>query len=234
VVTDTDPADELPQRIDLAARVKRLQLLHPSREGDVGIDDDHEADFDAQRCAARANLWAKLMPRRYREARIEDFEDETRSAFYLPEVTRAVRAWAANERPSNLVLVGPVGTMKSYMAVAAARLRWESGLDAAFYPLVELLEQLRPNGESDAMSKAIRVNTLILDDIGSERPTDWTGEQLFLIINRRWLDESATIATCNIADPDGLKDAVGERAFSRLVGNETVVIKMLGEDRRRL
>ena len=62
--------------------------------------------------------------------------------------------------------------------------------------------------------------------------TEWTAERLYALINRRWLEVRPTVCTTNL-DPDQLREAVGERVFSRLVGNGAVVLRLTGHDRRR-
>jgi DNA replication protein DnaC len=100
-----------------------------------------------------------------------------------------------------------------------------------FHPIVELLDMLRPGGPEDGFSRLVNAPRLIIDDIGSQRETDWTAERFFALVNRRWMEQRPTIATSNLGLPD-LKAAVGDRAFSRLVGSDAVVLKFTGRDRR--
>jgi DNA replication protein DnaC len=102
----------------------------------------------------------------------------------------------------------------------------------------ELLDQIRPSGSHPdaAMQRAISVPLLVLDDLGGERPTDWTLERLFVVVNRRWLEGRPIIASSNLAVDNGqgpLPDAIGARTYSRLVG-DAVVVQMAGRDLRRV
>lgn len=99
-----------------------------------------------------------------------------------------------------------------------------------FVPVVEMLDDLRPGGPEGYLSDLMGVDRLILDDLGLERPTDWTIERLYALVNRRWLEERPTIATTNLS-PQALEEAVGARMFSRLAG-AAVSIGIAGPDRR--
>lgn len=215
-----------PTRPDVAAMVERARRIRPGRPDGIhhiqvpgpGFEEE-VAEHLADR---RARAWAAAIPSRFAWAKIDDLD---------PDVADAVREWDAAGAGTNLVLLGPVGTGKTHAAVAAARLCAERGLDVAFLPVVELLDALRPGGPDGAMEDLTSVDVLVLDDVGSERPTDWTAERLYALINRRWLEERRTIATSNL-DPDPLREAVGERIYSRLAGG-AVAHRLSGADRRR-
>lgn len=132
----------------------------------------------------------------------------------------------------NLVLLGAVGVGKTHAALAAARADHERGLEVVFLPVVELLDLLRPGGPEHALDDVMHCDRLVVDDLGHERSTDWTWERLGAVVNRRWLEERPIIATSNL-DPPELSAAVGERTYSRLVGDGAVVIHVAGDDRRR-
>jgi len=171
----------------------------------------------------REARWEQI-PNRFRWAKIEDLAEAWRGD---------VEAWATTEGPApNLVLYGPTGTGKTHAAVAAARLRFDAGDEVQFWPVVELLDGLRPGGDLEVWDRAVTdADTLILDDLGASRATDWTDERLYALINRRWLDERPTIVTTNLA-PEDLMTAVGERIASRVLGCGAVVLGVGGPDRR--
>lgn len=131
----------------------------------------------------------------------------------------------------NVVILGPVGVGKTYLAVAMAWERHRLGEYVRFWPVVELLDALRPGGDEDAAATARDAKVLVLDDLGAERPTDWTAERLYALINRRWLNELPTIVTSNL-EPNQLRTAIGERLYSRLA-HEALAIRLSGVDRRR-
>jgi len=168
----------------------------------------------------RRGRWATIVPSRFVHAEIDD------------TTPPKVKGWADSPAGRNLVLVGTVGSGKTWLACAAARPRFMAGDDLAFMPIVELLDALRPGGPDNAMEEACGVDLLIIDDLGTEKPTEWTAERLYAVVNRRWMEERPTIVTSNL-DPEELETAVGARMYSRLVGSDAVTVRLTGPDRRR-
>lgn len=192
---------------------------------DIGDDLDDEELEDIRQHGVermREQRWSVRMPSRFVHARIDQFDGQA---------SADLTAWTKMAPRPNLVLFGAVGVGKSHAAAAAGYEDHQDGLEVLFLPIVELLDLLRPGGPDGALQQLWSVDRLILDDVGSERPTDWTAERLYALVNRRWLEERPTIATTNL-EPAELKEAVGERTFSRLCGSDAHVVRLAGEDRR--
>ena len=220
----TDAADDGERLLGpLGERVRRLALspVVMQRQGfDPLAPDDYDGPSPSLE-AARMATWGRAIPNRFQWAQLDDFPDE-------PELA----AWATDPGGRNLLLLGPVGVGKSHAAVAAARpAHFDRGEDVRFLPVVELLDLLRPGGPEHALYDLADLDLLILDDLGTERPTEWTAERLYALVNRRWLEERPTIATSNLG-PDEFRAAVGARVFSRLVGDGAVTRRLTGRDRR--
>lgn len=71
---------------------------------------------------------------------------------------------------------------------------------------------------------------LIIDDIGSERLTEWVRERIVSIIHTRVSNGLSTIYTSNLS-PEELKAEMGDRISSRILGCSNVV-EITGADRR--
>lgn len=199
--------------MDLSANVRRLA----EKIGTTRDDDRREVQqlFDE---------WEKRIPRRFHFASLGEIDEPARGELL---------EWASTPpvgRP-NLILLGPVGVGKTHAAVGALRVCHEHGSSVMFAPIVEVLDQLRPGGPPDMPERLASVRTLLLDDIGAERPTDWTSERLYGIVNRRWLNELPTIVTSNLS-PTELEGTLDRRLFSRLV-HDAVAVNIGGGDRRR-
>lgn len=190
---------------------------------------EHETgDVDA--AARRSTLderrsdWERTVPRRFWNARTSDVVDAVRGD---------LETWATSDDRPNLVLVGAVGVGKTHAAVAACRHAFGAGATLVFSPVGELLDGLdwrRPESAS-WLEHLCAVDLLIVDDMGSERSNEWTGERLYLLINRRWLERRPTIATTNMTT-DQMRDTLGERTYSRLA-HDALALELTGEDRRR-
>jgi len=103
-----------------------------------------------------------------------------------------------------LVLQGGFGTGKTHLAASIGNFLVENGYDVMFLTVPDLLDHLRttfsPNSEVryDELFDMVRnVRVLILDDMGTEAPTQWAGEKLFQLINERYIRELPTVVTTN-------------------------------------
>jgi DNA replication protein DnaC len=101
--------------------------------------------------------------------------------------------------------------------------------------VVDLKAEIRlPNDEQTrtGLARALRdvLGLVILDDLGRERISEWTGELLYTIINSRYEELLPTIVTSNL-DPDMLTDAGYWPAISRLAEDGRLVY-VKGPDHR--
>lgn len=195
--------------------------------GRVSAADDAEADVVARGAMRRQRLdeWHRTVPWRFRDARVDDFTGRP--------VHDDLVAWAQTTEPTNLVVVGPVGVGKSHAATAAVRNLFGAGETLHWVPVGEMLDRLdwrRPDSHA-YMDLLMAVDLLVVDDLGTDRANEWTGERLYGVVNRRHLDGLRTVATSNL-EPDDLAEHLGERTYSRLAGT-AYVIRLAGHDRRR-
>jgi DNA replication protein DnaC len=191
-------------------------------------DDDVIETVDMPVAGDADRLW-RHVPSRFADVSVADLDASTLSM---------VDEWLAHPT-RNLLLLGSVGVGKTHAALAAAR-AWLEHHERSwwFTPLPNLLAEFRPSAEHPnvALDRAMRVPLLVLDDLGGERPTQWTLEWLFIIVNQRWLQNRPTVATSNLAVERGqgpLPDAIGARTYSRFV-QDAVVVQMAGRDLRRV
>jgi DNA replication protein DnaC len=211
----TDPADctALAKRYEPVLRARGVEIDVLYRECARAIA--------ARRAKARDELFsASRMPRRLRRMTFGSFE-----AYPANEVALA-RATAALDNERWLLLAGPPGVGKTHLAAAILNARLERGRDGAFCTVPELLENIRQVMRTDSGSSGLielvkTVELLILDDLGTEKVTDWVAEQLFVIVNARNLNERQTVVTTNYEAPQGLithlGGITGERIVSRLL-----------------
>jgi DNA replication protein DnaC len=202
--------------------VSRARAHAERGDADV-IDDAFPGEAERTVEMMRERRWSARVPQRFVRARLADFDEPVASDLW---------SWATQPQGRNLLLLGPVGTGKTHAAVAALRPAHDVGLVVSFWPISELFAALRPGEDQIMPDEICEADRLVVDDIGTERMTDWSGEMLYLIVNRRWLDEAPTIFTSNLA-PNDLAEVVGVRMFSRIV-DRAVAVWFSGSDRRRL
>lgn len=185
-----------------------------------------------QRVGIAVKRWKTATPYRYQEATATH-----------PEVT----AWA--ERAANdprtagiLFLTGPFGTGKTHQAYGALRRIAEAGPDR--FELIALTAPdmyalMRPggsdNGPEHEVKRLMRIPLLLIDDLGTEKISEFTEEATYRLLNERYNECRPLIITSNlpVSNPNGvdLVDKLGERITSRLA-QMTTVVPMGGNDRR--
>lgn len=137
------------------------------------------------------------------------------------------------------LFTGSRGVGKTHAAVALllAQMELSGKFGALFVTSADLLLEIRScyNGkanEVEVLDKYTSANILVLDDIGAEKPTEWTVATLGLIIDRRYREGSQTIFTSNLT-PQEISDVVGDRIASRILGLcGRNIIFLNGTDRR--
>lgn len=161
---------------------------------------------------------------------------------------RILRSLEGTVQPGDsLFLTGPTGTGKS---VTAAVLLWEYARAATeredggrigwtgsflFVTVPQWLSLLRGSfgtGETAGILERTRgARVLVLDDIGAERPTDWTLGELTLLVDHRYSEELPTILTSNLSLPE-LSDRLGDDRIPSRISGWCRAVKLEGRDLR--
>lgn len=134
-----------------------------------------------------------------------------------------------------LMLIGPVGTMKTTMAVAVLRELIEREPNQGYFiPMVSLLDQL--NEERDSRSHILEdrirhTRLLVLDDLGAEYDHAWVAAKIDSIITERYNRMKSTIVTSNLRR-DEIRDRYQMRIFDRLKSTNRL-ITFAGKSLRR-
>jgi DNA replication protein DnaC len=167
------------------------------------------------------------VPERYRHCDFENYETDneieniTREqlAAYNRSLTQAkmfVQRFAQEYSPvpgiqseHGILLMGPCGVGKTHLAVSALKtivLRGHTGL---FYDYRELLKAIQdsynPENQATEMSvlePVLKTEILVLDDVGSSKPSLWALETVGHVLNTRYNDKRVTLLTTNFLDTD--------------------------------
>lgn len=104
------------------------------------------------------------------------------------------------EDPTGLLLYGNVGTGKSYMSAAIANHLIDQGNTAIFTDISTIATELEQSFENRTkiMKKLLTCDILCLEDIGSERNTEYMYGILYSIIDGRYKAQKPMIITTNI------------------------------------
>jgi DNA replication protein DnaC len=157
------------------------------------------------------------VPLAYRSCSFESFEAKTKEQRHA---LRVAKEWVASTTPG-LFLCGPVGTGKTHLAVSALLAMRAERFTGQFVSALELLLKCRNSfrsgdGPEELLERYSMTSVLLLDDLGAEKPTEFSREVLSLIVDRAYREESSLIVTSNF-DFEGLAERIDERTADRLV-----------------
>ena len=129
------------------------------------------------------------------------------------------------------MLIGNVGTGKSYMASAIANALIEKGVKVKFTSFIEITNDIFSASDKTKYVKSLnKYDLLIIDDLGTELSNSFTTSQLFLCLNERLLKKKSTIISTNLA-LETFSDYYSQRTFSRITSNYKL-LKLIGDDIR--
>ena len=114
----------------------------------------------------------------------------------------------------NIVLIGDTGVGKSHLAYAALKaLSDHTKKIGLFINVVDLLAKIKEDFslEAEYIKRISEAEWLVLDDVGTEKVTEWSSGILYSILNKR----TKTIITTNLA-PEDIKGTYGKRIYSRI------------------
>ena len=123
-----------------------------------------------------------------------------------------------------LYFYGHAGSGKTHLVASIGNALIEKARPR-FVSVPELLLRLKKgfsDNHDEYLDTISYTQLLILDDIGSEKPTEWVQEILFVIIDRRYTNFLPTLFTSNLS-LDQLKDRLGRRIASRIAEMSEVV-----------
>ncbi len=197
------------------------------------------------------------IPRRFWDAELDNYVCENASE---SEAFKEAYIYASSYDPEEgrgLTFIGPPGVGKTHLAVGVLKKIYrEKGVRGMFFDTKDLIYRFKALIEVGRTARAIKtvlnLPLLVLDDLGSERLSDWQREMISYIISYRYNNLKSTLITTNFSLTgeekkdrrirrmvDGLElpkalmtDRLGAGTVSRIY-EMTKVIYMQGRDRRR-
>jgi len=167
------------------------------------------------------------IPRRYEHCTLDTFrEKSTVLKVAKKRVQEFVDLWPNTPEGKGLLLMGTCGVGKTHLAVAALLDIIRSGKPGRvlFSNFQDLIQEIQASFDSEGVptkSELLRplleADLLVLDELGSVKPTTFVQDILYYVINTRYNEERTTIFTTNYYDrTDGKEETLEQRIGTRL------------------
>ena len=186
----------------------------------------------AEQLLERSNLG-----RRFKTRTFETF-DKTKNEEAYKKTFEYADSFDANDG-NGLLLIGTCGTGKTHLAAAITNhIISEFGIPVKFGTFIDLLSDVKSTfdndsneKENDIIDKFVKIDLLVIDDIGKEKNTEWSNSILYRVINRRYENYKPVIITSNLTIAE-LEKEIGEATVSRII-EMCDGVKMNGKDARK-
>lgn len=144
---------------------------------------------------------ASLIENRLKNANLATFQQNKDNA----QLYKIVRNYVQNfdemyRNNQGLLLYGPVGTGKSYAAACIANELLNQKIPVIMTSFVKILQMIQDKQveESELIARLNNAKLLIIDDLGTERNTDYGLEKVYNVIDSRYLAGKPLILTTNL------------------------------------
>ena len=156
----------------------------------------------------------------------------------MERTLKVCRTYALTFAPSsgNLLFVGGTGLGKTFLSACIARTVADRGYSVVYESaghLFSKLEQAKFSPSEETRREAARYNDcdlLILDDLGTEMPSQFTTAALYALLNDRILENKPMVISTNLNMED-LRRRYSPQIASRLEGS-FLLLTFVGEDIR--
>lgn len=139
-----------------------------------------------------------------------------------------------------LLFYGSVGSGKTYLACSIANgLIERYQVSVKVRNFAQIINELQKGGfdfdKNAYIESLVNTSVLILDDLGIERDTSYAKEQVYNIVNSRYLKNKPTIFTTNLSYDSivNCKESVEYRRIYSRITEMCIPVMVVGEDFRK-
>lgn len=164
---------------------------------------------------------ASMMDKKYREVTFDKYEvrEENKKVFEMAK-KYADRFQDMYKKNQGLLLYGPVGTGKSFTAACIGNYLLDNAKPVIMTSFVKILQDIWENDrEAEYITILNSASLLIVDDLGTERETDYALEKVYNIIDSRVRANKPMIITSNLELNDMMEceDIRKKRIYDRIL-----------------
>ena len=157
-----------------------------------------------------------------------------------PKISEVVKKYVKNfaemkRMGKGLLLYGPVGRGKTFMAACAANALLDSGYSVLMTNFARIANTVfgMSDGKQEHLDSLNRYSLLILDDLAAERKTDYMQEIVFSVIDARYRAGKPVIITTNLTMDEMTKpgNVTEKRIYDRIL-QMTAPVEVRGSNQR--
>lgn len=185
---------------------------------DMLVDEEYNA-----RANKRLTLMLKTARLKYPQACLEDLAYSEKRGI-TKDMARPFKDGAYIKDTSNVVICGPTGTGKSYLACALANHACRSGIKTRFARIGSFLDELEASKAlgkmAAAMTKLRKAKLLILDDLGADTMSIEHRKLLLEVVEEFYMTGSIIITSqvpvikwAEVIGEPGIAEAICDRLF---------------------
>ena len=150
-------------------------------------------------------------------------------------------AYEFSPKSGNLLLSGDPGLGKTFLSASISRVVSDAGRSVVYDTASHIFarfeaQKFRRDDDTDEagddVSRYMKCDLLIIDDLGTEMTTSFVQSALYQIVNTRLMTNRKTIISTNL-NPTELGQRYGAAILSRLEG-EYRILPFFGDDIRKL
>lgn len=164
---------------------------------------------------------SSLIDDRLREVRLSSFQQNADNRKIYTLARKYVDKWdEMYEKRQGILFWGMVGTGKSYTAACIANELMDQMVPVVMTSFVKILQNIQADQEEEKefMNRLNDVHLLIIDDLGTERNTDYALEKVYNIIDSRYRAGKPLILTTNmtVKEMQETQDIRYKRIYDRI------------------
>lgn len=180
-----------------------------------------QEEYEEQMCRINRLKEASMMDKKYREVTFDKYEvrEENKKVFEMAK-KYADRFQDMYKKNQGLLLYGPVGTGKSFTAACIGNYLLDNAKPVIMTSFVKILQDIWENDrEAEYITILNSASLLIVDDLGTERETDYALEKVYNIIDSRVRANKPMIITSNLELNDMMEceDIRKKRIYDRIL-----------------
>lgn len=236
-----DDAKDFQRILDQQSYTEQIKMKEALKK----VEEDQWKERLLERSEIRTNFPDRMT---FDEFTVEEFSSDnsrwtqTQIAYrlskaYVESYEEKVKSEDGSSYGKGLFYSGSTGSGKTHLAIATLRALTEKKVSTLAVRASDLFNRLRESYNDtsgmkhrELMTLYTQVEVLMIDDLGKTKPTEWTQEKLFQIIDVRANHNLPVFITCNYTDDELIERLIPQQTGDRKTA-EAIISRLRGNTR---